>query len=148
MPSLHDDATRAVIRQRLHTLAPERTGAWGRMTAPQMLAHLTDALRLAFGDLPCVPKNVPLARVFPVKHLILYVLPFPKGAPTARELVARPPAEWPQELAACCEQLERFASASAPSHWPAHPLFGRLTGAQWGVLAYRHMDHHLRQFGV
>ena len=53
-----------------------------------MLAHLNDAMRMATGELPVAPKNLPL-RYFPLKQLVVYVLPFPKSAPTAPELLAR-----------------------------------------------------------
>lgn len=148
MPSLADAPARAALLARLARLSPDATPAWGRMTAPQVLAHLTDALRMAVGELSCTPKHVPVARAFPVKHLLLYVLPIPKGVPTAPELIARTAEDWPGEQARCAALAARFDAASAPRTWPAHPFFGPLTASQWGWLAYKHMDHHLRQFGV
>jgi hypothetical protein len=44
--------------------------------------------------------------------------------------------------------VERFATGPRARTWPEHPAFGRLSASQWGVLAHRHVDHHLRQFGV
>ena len=127
---------------------PTLSPAWGRMTAPQVLAHLTDALRMAFGELPCEPRHTAIVRTFPVKQLLIYVLPMPKGVPTAPELIARTAEDWPGEQARCAALAARFDAASAPTTWPAHPFFGPLTASQWGWLAYKHMDHHLRQFGV
>ena len=63
MPTLADSATRATVVSRIAQLSPDATPAWGRMTAPQMLAHCADGLRMAYGDLPCAVKNVPLARL-------------------------------------------------------------------------------------
>jgi len=148
MPTLADAATRAEVVTRLARLAPDTTPAWGRMTAPQMLAHCADALRMAYGDLPCAPKNVPLARLGVVKWLMLNVIPFPKGAPTARELIARAPSAWGAEREAIETLVQRFEQERTRTSWPAHPLFGPLTGAEWGTLAWKHLDHHLRQFGV
>ena len=148
MPTLAHAPTRAALLARLARLSPDATPAWGRMTAPQVLAHLTDALRMAVGELSRTPKHVPVARAFPVKHLLLYVLPIPKGVPTAPELIARTADDWPAEQARCAALAARFDAASAPTTWPAHPFFGPLTASQWGWLAYKHMDHHLRQFGV
>lgn len=48
----------------------------------------------------------------------------------------------------CTQALERFATREPTGAWPAHPLFGALSGSDWGVLVYRHMDPHLRQFGA
>lgn len=129
------------------TLTSADTPAWGRLTAPRMLAHITDGLRMSVGDLTCAPKNIPLARSFPLKQLIINWLPFPKNTPTAPELLAREPGPWAEETAAFAALIERFAAGKTPSRWPAHPVFGQLTEKQWGVLGYRHLDHHLRQFG-
>lgn len=148
MATLADPAVRASIVARIAQLTPESAPAWGRMTAPQMLAHCADALRMAYGDLPCAPKDVPLARLAPVKWLILHVLPFPKGSPTARELLARTPSAWGDERAAIVALVDRFEREVNRPNWPAHPLFGPLTGKEWGTLACKHLDHHLRQFGV
>jgi hypothetical protein len=148
MPTLADSTTRATVVSRIAQLSPDATPAWGRMTAPQMLAHCADGLRMAYGDLPCAAKNVPLARLGIVKWLMLNVIPFPKGAPTARELIARAPAAWGDERESIVALVERFAQEAGRPTWPAHPLFGPLTGAQWGQLAWKHLDHHLRQFGV
>ncbi len=148
MPTLADGPTRAATVQRIQRLAPDTTPSWGQLRAPQMLAHCADALRMAYGDLPCAAKDVPLARFAPVKWLMLHVIPFPKGAPTARELLSRDPAAWGDEREAIVELVERFGREQSRAVWPAHPLFGPLSGAEWGTLAWKHLDHHLRQFGV
>jgi hypothetical protein len=44
--------------------------------------------------------------------------------------------------------VDRFTPRGAGGRWPEHPAFGKLTERAWGVLVYRHMDHHLRQFGA
>jgi len=75
-------------------------------------------------------------------------MPFPKGAPTSPELSARPPGDWDREVVALRALVEQFGRRDPNGRWPDHPAFGRLTGRAWGVLVYRHSDHHLRQFGV
>ena len=75
-------------------------------------------------------------------------MPFPKGAPTAPELLARRPAEWHGELDMLRETLDAFVKAGPSGPFVSHPAFGDLTPRAWGVLVHRHMDHHLRQFGV
>jgi hypothetical protein len=148
MPSLADASTRAAITARIAQLSPDTAPVWGRMSAPQMLAHCADALRMAYGDLPCAPKRVPLAQLGIVKWLMFNVIPFPKGAPTARELIDRAPAAWGVERGEVVSLVERFGRETSRTAWPAHPLFGPLTGAEWGQLAWKHLDHHLRQFRV
>ena len=113
-----------------------------------MLAHVNDGLRMALGDLATTPKDLPL-RYPPLKQLLVYVLPFPKGAPTSRELLARvDQAQWDDEVAAFPGLLERAGACACRRDWPLHPAFGRLSSRAWGVLGYRHVDHHFTQFGV
>ena len=148
MKSVWNAQDHGELRDRVLQLTPERAAAWGKMNAPQMVAHLIDAIRMASGELATAPKNIPLLRYPPMKQLFVYCLPFPKGAPTAPELLARKPEEWTVEIGQLRDQLDRFVSRGPAATATAHPLFGRLTGRAWGALVYRHMDHHLRQFGV
>jgi hypothetical protein len=142
------DAHRREIEERLARLAPDAVPLWGRMNAPQVVAHLTQATMMASGELPVRFKRTPL-RFTPLKQLILYVLPFPKGTPTAPELLARTPAgDWPKETAELRAALDRLHARDRSAPWPRHPVFGDLSAHGWGVLVYRHTDHHLRQFGV
>jgi hypothetical protein len=119
----------------------------GRFTAAKVVAHLSDALRMAFGDLPTMSKNLPL-RHPPLKQIAIYWLPMPKGLPTATELISRAPGAWEREMGDCRALVKRFGHESPTRAWPDHPAFGTMTARQWGVIAYRQMDHHLRQFGV
>jgi hypothetical protein len=78
--------------------------------------------------------------------LIIYVFPFPKSAPTAPELKARAATNLQAEIAAITDLLERFAGP--PPRLVPHPAFGELSPETWGVLIYKHMAHHLEQFGL
>lgn len=135
------------VHDRVARLMPDRKAAWGKMSAPQMVCHLADALKMAMGDLPVATKNTPL-RHPPLKQLIVYWAPWPKGVPTAPELLVRPPRDWQADVSDLKSLVDRFASRRGARDWPEHPAFGRLSERAWGVLVYRHMDHHLRQFGV
>jgi hypothetical protein len=130
-------------------LAADRAGAWGRMTAPQMVCHLAESLKMALGELPVASKKMPI-RYPPLKQFIIYLAPFPKNAPTAPELLARSAGSWAGDVADLQALVDRVSArgADALAQWPDHPAFGRLSRRAWGVLVYRHMDHHLRQFGV
>ena len=147
MRSLWDPSARRELRDRVARLTPATERQWGTMSAPQMLAHLVEAMRMASGEIVVPSKNLPL-RFTPFKQLILYVLPFPKGAPTAPELISRAPLDWPTEAATLATMIERFGERDRSARWAEHPAFGKLTGKQWGVLVYKHIDHHFRQFGV
>ena len=143
--SLSDPRARQELLDRLDRLTSGATPLWGTMTAPQMLAHLTDWMLMAKGELKVGLKNR-RQRYPPLKQLMIYWLPFPRGIPTSPELVGRRPLEWSIERAAVHKHVESFANPRAT--WPEHPVFGKMTSRAWSVFAYRHMDHHLRQFGI
>jgi hypothetical protein len=149
MKSMWDGNGPRDIRERVGRLAADRRPAWGAMNAPQMVCHLAESLKMALGELKVVPKRLPI-RYPPLKQFIIYVAPFPKNVPTAPELLARAPQTWTADLADLQALVDRFAEQGQDPHraWPDHPAFGRLSRRAWGVLVYRHMDHHLRQFGA
>jgi len=93
-------------------------------------------------------KSKRALQTFPLKHLILYVIPFPKGAPTAPELKPVDAALFEEERAALLKMLERIANGPHEGAGPAHPLFGPLSWQEWGVATYKHANHHLKQFGA
>jgi hypothetical protein len=146
-PTLFDSAAREQILARVDRLTPDRKPLWGQMDAGRMVAHVTDQLRAGLGELPCAPRNTPMKNAI-IKRLVIYVMPFPKGLPTAPEMLSTVPATWDADVAALRLALDRFGARDPKTAWPEHPAFGRLTGKLWGVLSWRHMDHHLRQFGV
>ena len=147
MKSVFSPAVHRELQDRVQRLTPQRQPQWGRMSAAQMVVHLTDSLKMASGELEVTPKKVPI-RFSPLKELVLYVLPIPKGVPTSPELIARKPGDWTAEIADLREQLNGLVERGAEALAPSHPVFGTMSARQWGVLVYRHMDHRLRQFGV
>lgn len=119
------------------------------MSAPRMLAHLNDGFRMASGELPTERDHSPLLvllRVPPLNWLAACHLPFRQGLPTAPELIARTPDDWHTEMHRLRTNIAQFPSRHGT--WAEHPFFGRLPASAWGRLGYRHMDHHLRQFGA
>jgi hypothetical protein len=145
--SLSNSRARQELLDRLDRLTPDATPLWGMMTAPQMLAHLADWMLMAKGELKAAAKNRPL-RYPLLKQLVIYWLPFPRGVPTAPELIRRKPLEWAIEHAAVRKHVQSFEKPDAKAMCPEHPVFGKMTPRAWGVLGYRHMDHHFRQFGI
>jgi hypothetical protein len=147
MPTLRDEKTRKILFHRLHALTPETQPRWGKLDAPRLLCHLSDALAMGLGDLHTQPGNHNVFHHFPMKHLILYVLPFPKSVPTAPELLSSSPGEFEQDRQRVIDSIDRLASA--PQGMGAvHPFFGRLTNEEWNSLQCKHLSHHLKQFGL
>lgn len=148
MKSLHEAACRDALLGRVDRLRPEAHPAWGRMSVGQMLCHTGAALRMGLGELPVQSKGKRLFQFFPLKQLIIYVLPWPQGAPTAPELLAIQPAEFEADRARLKDLVGRFGEAPLAGRWPDHPVFGPLSGRDWSVLQRRHLEHHLAQFRV
>jgi len=146
--TLWDADNRRELIDRLNRLKPDATPLWGRMNAPQMVAHLVGWMRMANGELKTTLLKKPLR--FPVvKQMVIYWLPWPKGVPTAPELLSKEKHDFALEQASFRRYLNEYERAPDPKFvWPVHPAFGRLTTREWGALGYRHTDHHLRQFGV
>jgi hypothetical protein len=147
MKTMFDDALRSDTLSRIGRVSTESRARWGKMNAERMLAHITESLKMALGELSTKSKNLPI-RFFPLKQLIIYVVPFPKGAPTAPELLPSDERTVEHSKNELARLLNAFAERRAAKEWPVHPAFGTLTTRAWGVLTYRHLDHHLRQFGV
>jgi hypothetical protein len=147
MKSIWNDGDRRELRARVQQLTPQHAAKWGKFTAPQMVAHLCDSMRMASSELPVAAKNLPI-RYPPLKQLIIYWLPFPKSAPTAPELLVRSPGDFAADRAELERRIDETARRGPSALAPQHPAFGAMNDRLWGVLIYRHVDHHLRQFGV
>jgi Protein of unknown function (DUF1569) len=147
MHSLLKEVSRRDLVARARKLTPESRPLWGKFTVDRMLAHIVEACRMALGELPVKSKRLAI-RHWPLNVLVVYLAPIPKGLPTARELIARPPETLNRELATFETYMDKFGRAGERREWPEHPALGKLSRRAWGRLSYRHFDHHLRQFGV
>jgi hypothetical protein len=147
MRSLSNAGVRQQLLERLEKLTPETRPLWGRMSAPQMVAHLVDWMLMLKGDLKTARIKNPM-RYPPLKQFAIYWMPWPKGVPTARELLPGRPVEWGPELDLLRQYLQSYPELESRARWPEHPAFGAMTTREWGVFAYRHTDHHFRQFGL
>jgi hypothetical protein len=145
--TIFDTAAREALIQRLHLLTPKATARWGKMSPPSMVSHLIESCRLALGDLPVKPVAGPLS-YFPINWLVIHLLPWPRSAPTAPELLARAPLDWEGDLLALVDLMRRTGQKLPGEEWPPHPAFGGMSGKDWGVLIHRHVDHHFQQFGI
>jgi hypothetical protein len=139
---------REALLERLARLTPASAPRWGHLTCARMLAHVNQWFRMATGEVPVRPRRTAL-RHPPFKQLAVYVVPWPRGLPTAPELLARgDAAEFERERTQLPTELARFVAQASERDWPPHVLLGRLSVRAWGRLAYRHTHHHFTQFGV
>lgn len=146
MPTLRSETARNGIVLRLQQLDPAAKAKWGQFDAPRMMCHLSDALAMSLGEITTPQLNKKAFHHFPLKHLILHVLPFPKGAPTVPELLLTEAGEFESDRRRVVEMVNRLAAAP-DKKGPEHPLFGPLSTEEWNTLQWKHIDHHLRQFG-
>jgi hypothetical protein len=145
--TMFDPAPRAGVIARLRRLTPETPRRWGTMSAPRMVAHLTDQMYHCLGDRPCTPVRSWL-RWPPVRYLAIYWVPWPKGRTKGPpDAFLTQPGDWHADVANLIALLDRFGARDPAGAWPDHGLLGRMRGSDWGHLCSKHFDHHLRQFG-
>jgi hypothetical protein len=148
MPSLFDPRARSSILDRISRLTADRKPIWGRFTAPEMICHVSSDLRQGLGELEAGPPSGPVSR-FPMNWLAIHVVRWPRGrGKSPPEFLATRPTTWAADVDRLRDLVERFSARGPSAQWPPSRVFGRISGHGWGVMAYKHLDHHLRQFGV
>lgn len=128
---------------------------WGRMTANQMLCHLSDAFVLLQKDgRPKTPLSAWQKLKFTVmRSVALYSgLPFPKSLPTMaaidQEKKGTPPISLSEDKETLIKMIEEFSDKNRSYEHCFHPILGSLTPEQWQRWGYLHVDHHFKQFGI
>ncbi len=150
MKSVLSETGRTEIAGRLARLEAGAARRWGKMDAAQMLAHCAAVLEVAAGDVR--EEQRLFGRIFApfVRGKLLGgEAPMMKNAPTGPRFRIADPRDFAREKARLAGVLGRFCDGSATAaEGRVHSFFGPLTGEEWGVLMYKHLDHHLRQFGA
>ena len=149
MSTLADPAVRSDCKRRIACLAADTTPQWGRMTARQMVCHLNDSFQVAMGRRYASPATNVLQRTL-VKWIALHVpVPWPHDVPTRPEVEqgvgGTPPGIWEEDRERLIGLLDEFAAWSA---FAPHPIFETMSASEWLIWGYKHVDHHLRQFGI
>lgn len=150
MRSVFDNATRNELIGRINTLNENSTAQWGTMTVFQALKHCTLWDKMIIANK--IYKRVFIGRIFgklALKSELKDASPLRRNSPTIPDFivtekngnVVAQKAEW-------INQLESYANYSEPTSGFIHPFFGKMTKEQIGYLAYKHADHHLRQFNA
>ena len=146
MATLFDQTDRESILRRIAALVPDRAPAWGKFSASEMVCHVNASLRQGLGDLDVGKPTGPFR--FPVINwLAIHVLPWPKGkAKSPAAFLNTKATSWDADVETLRSLIDRFGQRDPAAAWPKSAAFGRISGGSWGVLQYRHLDHHLRQF--
>jgi hypothetical protein len=151
MTHLGDAPVRRSIVSRIEKLRPDTAGNWGKMSAHQMICHLTDSFRVGTGEKRVSSASGALERTV-IKWSALYLpLPWPKGVPTRPEVdpvrAGTKPVDFTRDLKNLLAAIDRFSDRHHRFYGLRHPVFGPMTDCQWLRWGYLHADHHLRQFG-
>ena len=149
MKSIFVLADRESLVQRIQALEPDRARQWGKMSPAQMLCHCSRALETATGDRPMKQKFIGKILMPFFRSSILGEKPFSKNSPTDPTFVVSDQRELAAERERLMGLIDRFAgNGAAYAGTQTHAFFGKMTGDEWGELMYKHIDHHLRQFGA
>jgi len=149
MQSLFNPADREALSMRVATLGPDASRQWGTMAPAQMLLHCAIGLEAATGDRPM--KQAFLGKLVTpfILGSVLGEKPLRRNVPTDPSFVVSDPREFEVERTRLATLIDRFIRRGPEAAaQETHAFFGRLSGDQWGRLMFKHLDHHLRQFGV
>ena len=148
MKTIFEPSVREAFLSRIDTLTQDHQSNWGKMNAYEMLAHGVQSEDMMQGRL--VIKRVMIGRLIG-KMVLNKVLradaPFDKHSPTSPHLkTLGKTGDFDQEREAWKQRIADYGTWNGT--YIMHPFFGKMSRGQIGRFVYKHIDHHLRQFGV
>lgn len=149
MKNLFQQETVDEVIARIDKLQPAAQRQWGKMEVPQMMAHCSRALDMATGTL-ILPRLLIGRIIGPfVKPIYTNEKPFARSNPTDKKLVVSDQRDFAHEQQQLKQKVQQFYQGGEEqcTRHP-HPFFGALTPQEWSRGMYKHLDHHLRQFGA
>lgn len=138
------------VIQRIEQLTPTTTALWGKMTVAQMLAHCNVTYEMIYENIHPKPNFLLklLLKMF-VKNAVVTEKPYKKSSQTAPAFLIKDDKNFEAEKKRLIDYITRTQQLGE-SHFDnkeSHS-FGRLTKNEWNNMLYKHLDHHLHQFGV
>lgn len=150
MKTLFNANENQAIVERINKLTPETKALWGKMNVEQMLAHSRMPLLAAYG-IEKMSKRGLISFLFGkmAKKQIMSEKPFGKNLPTDKKFIIVNPEKFEKEKQSLIKNVVLFTK-NGPDKITKEPhgFFGSLSQEEWGILQYKHLDHHLSQFGV
>ena len=145
--NLFDPAVKQEIINRINNLTHESQRQWGKMDVAQMLAHCQMPMGIALG-LHTIKGNWLMKLILPLFKKNLYdEKPYKHGLPTDKSFIMTGQLkDFENEKNQLLEKINRFTESNMINE--KHPVFGKLTKEQWSKATWKHIDHHLMQFGV
>lgn len=149
MNSIFDKTANESMIARINLLHSETQAVWGKMTVDQMLRHCALAIDVAFGkqDLK-INFLMKLLGKF-LKKKVFYGGDMRKNTPTAKEFMVLERYDFEEVKSELVARFSRFATeGKAAIQLMDHPFWGKMNYEDWDALMWKHLDHHLKQFGV
>lgn len=147
MKSIFNTEAHNEIMSRLELVDENSKANWGKMNVAQMAWHCQGPFNIMLEKNDYDLKPNWLAKVFFKKSLYNDKL-WRKNLPTARFLKTKDDKDFNTEKSKLQELITETYAHRDKTEWKPHPGFGYFTADQWGQMQYKHLDHHLRQFGV
>ena len=150
MKSVFNAADVAELTNRINKLTPDTKGLWGKMAVGQMLAHCNVSYEMVYTDKHPKPNPVMkfILKVL-VKEKVVGPTPYKHSNPTAPAFIIKEDRDFEAEKSRLIDHLNQTLQLGG-AHFDNHEShsFGALTASQWNTMFYKHLDHHLQQFGV
>lgn len=147
--SLFDKQAYNEMITRLNNLTVNNERQWGKMTAAQMLTHCKEAYKVPMTSKPLKRNLLGLLIGWMFKKSLYNDVPYKQNLPTAPNFVVKDERNFDKEKAEMLSIVKAFHERGAAGIGDkVHPMFGRFTAEQWGKSMWKHLDHHLRQFGA
>lgn len=149
MKTLYSKETLEECTERIQNLTVDTKPLWGKMNATQMLEHCTIGME-TFRDMRTIKRGLPgILFGGMMKAAFFNEKPFKQGLPTAKEFIISNPGDFETAQKTLITHLEAIQQGGiANCTKKPHAFFGKLTPEQWGMGMFKHLDHHLQQFGV
>lgn len=150
MKNIFDPQVTAELIQRINQLKPESPALWGKMSVDQMLAHCCVAYEMAFTNKQPKPNAFMrlLLKAF-VKKGVVSEVPYKRNLRTAPAFIISDRKNFEEEKARLIKYLEHTLSLGRDHFEGKESIsFGPMTAEEWNNQFYKHLDHHLSQFGV
>jgi hypothetical protein len=150
MKTIFDTATRDELIKRISSLNENSVPLWGKMTVYQMTKHNTIWNEWVLGKKDFVYKQDFIGKIFgrmALKSNTKDDKPIGKNMPAGKAFTVKEKTSNIQdEISTWIKQINAYENFSNDNF--VHDFFGKMTKEQIGIFAYKHNDHHLRQFNV
>ena len=150
MKNIFNQNVKEEIINRINSLTPASQRLWGKMTVAQMLAHCNITYELVYDDKHAKPNAFMkfMLKLF-VKNKVVSETPYKHSNPTAPVFIVKDEKDFEAEKGRLIDYINKTQELGE-AHFDnkeSHS-FGPLTKTEWNNMFYKHLDHHLRQFGV